>query len=96
MACEALVGKCRFQDLLTVGGRIFHQTQWMPLLRMQGSVAEVKLDITREGATPLPMVMNAIRRERGGAMVHEIALFIAKDRHAYERELLAARASARR
>jgi sigma-B regulation protein RsbU (phosphoserine phosphatase) len=87
----ALVGKRRFQDLLTVGGRIFHQTQWMPLLRMQGSVAEVKLDIARDGAGPLPMVMNAIRRERDGAMVHEIALFIAKDRHAYERELLAAR-----
>jgi sigma-B regulation protein RsbU (phosphoserine phosphatase) len=86
-----LVGRRRFQDLLTVGGRIFHQTQWMPLLRMQGSVAEIKLDIAREGAKPLPMVMNAIRRERGGAMVHEIALLIATDRHAYERELLASR-----
>lgn len=91
VAGEALVGKRRFQDLLTVGGRIFHQTQWMPLLRMQGSVAEVKLDIVRAGDTPLPMVMNAIRRERGGTTVHEIALFVAKDRHAYERELLAAR-----
>ena len=88
---EALVGKRRFQDLLTVGGRIFHQTQWMPLLRMQGSVAEVKLDIQREGTAPLPMVMNAIRREHDGAMRHELALFIAKDRHAYERELLLSR-----
>ena len=88
---EALVGKRRFQDLLTVGGRIFHQTQWMPLLRMQGSVAEVKLDIQREGNAPLPMVMNAIRREHDGAMRHELALFIAKDRHAYERELLLSR-----
>lgn len=87
----ALVGQRRFQDLLTVGGRIFHQTQWMPLLRMQGSVAEVKLDIAREGTSPLPMVMNAIRRRHGDATFHEIALFIATDRHAYERELLAAR-----
>jgi sigma-B regulation protein RsbU (phosphoserine phosphatase) len=86
-----LVGKRRFQDLLTVGGRIFHQTQWAPLLRMQGSVAEVKLDLVRAGTPPLPMVMNAIRRERDGTAVHELALFIAKDRHAYERELLAAR-----
>ena len=91
VGCGALVGRRRFQDLLTEGGRIFHQTQWMPLLRMQGSVAEIKLDIAREGAAPLPMVMNAIRRERDGAMVHEIALIIATDRHAYERELLAAR-----
>jgi len=88
---EALVGRRRFQDLLTMGGRIFHQTQWAPLLQMQGSVAEVKLDVVREGGAPLPMVMNAIRRERGGVTVHELALFMAKDRHAYERELLAAR-----
>lgn len=87
----ALVGKRRFQELLTVGGRIFHQTQWAPLLQLQGSVAEVKLDVVREGGAPLPMVMNAIRRDRGGVMVHELALFMAKDRHAYERELLAAR-----
>ncbi|CAN5708119.1 hypothetical protein BH23PSE2_BH23PSE2_13670 [soil metagenome] len=88
---SALVGRRRFQDLLTVGGRIFHQTQWAPLLHIQGSVAEVKLDVVAEGGAPLPMVMNAVRRERGGQMVHELALFIAKDRHAYERELLAAR-----
>lgn len=87
----ALVGKRRFQDLLTVGGRIFHQTQWMPLLRMQGSVAEVKLDIQRDGQPPLPMLMNAIRREREGGATHELALFVAKDRQAYERELLLAR-----
>lgn len=87
----ALIGKRRFQDLLTVGGRIFHQTQWAPLLRLQGSVGEVKLDVMRPGDAPLPMVMNAIRREHDGVVLHELALFMAKDRHAYERELLAAR-----
>lgn len=87
----ALVGKRRFQDLLTIGGRIFHQTQWMPLLRMQGSVGEVKLDILRAGTEPMPMVMNAIRRERDGVIRHDLALFSAKDRHAYERELLLSR-----
>ena len=30
-----------------MGGRIFHQTHWAPLLQMQGSVAEVKLDVVR-------------------------------------------------
>lgn len=88
---SALVGKRRFQDLLTMGGRIFHQTQWTPLLHMQGSVAEVKLDVTREAGAPLPMVMNAIRRTCEGVTVHELALWMANDRHAYERELLAAR-----
>ena len=86
-----LVGQRRFQDLLTVGGRIFHQTHWAPLLQMQGSIAEVKLDLAREGARPLPMMMNAIRRERDGVVVHELAVSIAEDRHTYERELMTAR-----
>ena len=34
-----LAGKRRIQELLTVGGRIFHQTHWAPLLHMQGSIA---------------------------------------------------------
>lgn len=88
---DALVGQRRFADLLTMGGRIFHQTHLAPLLRMQGSVAEVKLDLQRAGAEPLPVVVNAVRRAHGGAMVQELALFLVKDRHAYERELLVAR-----
>lgn len=86
-----LVGKRRFQDLLTMGGRIFHQTHWAPLLRMQGSIAEVKLDLARSDGPPIPMVMNAIRREHGGRSFHELALFVAEDRNTYERELMRAR-----
>ena len=41
---ELIDGRRRFADLLTMGGRIFHQTHWAPLLQIQGSVAEVKLD----------------------------------------------------
>ena len=88
---EALVGKRRFQDLLTMGGRIFHQTHWMPLLQMQGSISEVKLAVRLPDGSPLPMVVNALRVERDGAMVHELATFVARDRDQYERELLAAR-----
>jgi sigma-B regulation protein RsbU (phosphoserine phosphatase) len=89
----ALAGR-RFQDLLSVGGRIFHQTHWAPLLQMQGSISEVKLDLLRVDGRPVPMVMNAVSRERDGEVVHELALFVAQDRHAYERELLQARRQA--
>src|SRR5688572_5717387 len=43
----AVIGGPRFQDLPTKGARIFHQTHWAPLLRMQGSISEIKLDIRR-------------------------------------------------
>jgi sigma-B regulation protein RsbU (phosphoserine phosphatase) len=88
---EELVERRRFQDLLTVGGRIFHQTHWAPLLRMQGSISEVKLELSRRDGTTIPVVVNAIRHEQAGQMVHDIAAFVARDRDAYERELITSR-----
>lgn len=88
---EALVGQRKLQDLLNMGGRIFHQTHWMPLLCMQGSVAEVKLDIVHRDGRAIPMVINATRRSSGEHLHHEIALFVVQDRHKFEHELLVAR-----
>jgi PAS domain S-box-containing protein len=88
---DALVGTRRFQDLLSMGGRIFHQTHFGPLLHMQGSVSEVKFDLVRAGGDRVPVVVNAVRRRDGDGWHDEIAVFIAKDRHAYERELMLAR-----
>ncbi|MDF3064924.1 MAG: sensor signal transduction histidine kinase [Polyangiaceae bacterium] len=83
-----LVQRRRFQDLLTVGGRIFHQTHWVPLLQIQGSISEVKLELVHRGGQRLPMVINAICRPEG---VHDLAAFVARDRDTYEKELLASR-----
>ena len=88
---EELVGRLRVQDLLTMGGRIFHQTHWAPLLQMQNSVSEVKLEIVHRSGRSVPMLMNALRRERGGAVFHDIAVYVARDRDIYERELLLSR-----
>lgn len=90
-AADELVGKRTLQSLLTVGGRIFHQTHWAPLLQMQGSVSEVKLDLVHADGSHVPFVMNAQRRAWQGEVLHEVAVFIAKDRHQYEIELVKAR-----
>ena len=89
-SADELVGRLRFQELLTAGGRIFHQTHWSPLLRMQGTVSEVKLELVHGDGTVVPMVINAIRRAHHGEIVHEIAAYVARDRDKYERELVAA------
>ncbi len=93
-APEELVGKRRLQDLLTMGGRIFHQTHWAPLLAIQGSVSEVKLELTHRDGRKLPAVWNARLVQNGDQAVHEVAVFIAEDRHRYEQELLRARKTA--
>jgi sigma-B regulation protein RsbU (phosphoserine phosphatase) len=88
---DTLIGRRRFQDLLTMGGRIFHQTHWTPLLQMQGSISEVKLEVLHTEGTAIPMVFNAIQREQQGAPVHDLAAFVARDRDKYERELVLSR-----
>ena len=87
---EAL-GQLRFQDLLTMGGKIFHQTHWAPLMRMQGSVAEVKLDLKNASEQPVTLLLNGVRREHADGVYYELALFGMTDRDKYEREIVEAR-----
>ncbi|MCU7554140.1 ATP-binding protein [Alteromonas sp. ASW11-19] len=83
----------RIQDLLTVGGRVFHQTHWAPLMQLQGTVAEVQLDLKTAQGTVLPMLVNASRIEFQQTQYDQLALIQAADRKSYERELLKARRS---
>ncbi|MDB5851791.1 MAG: sensor signal transduction histidine kinase [Rhodoferax sp.] len=90
-SADELVGKRKVQDLLSMGGKIFHQTHWAPLLQMQGSVSEVRLELIHKDGSRVPMIMNAVRRERAGAVVHDLAAFVARDRDKFEQELVASR-----
>ncbi|MDM0056686.1 PAS domain-containing sensor histidine kinase [Variovorax fucosicus] len=90
-AKEELIGKRRLQDLLTMGARIFHQTHWAPLLEMQGSISELKLDVRHRDGSAVPMVLNVVRHGQGPALTDEVAAFVARDRDKYEEELLLAR-----
>lgn len=85
---RALVGKLRLPELLTMGGRIFFQTHLQPLLRIQSSVAEVKLELKRDDGSTLPVMVNIAERAWNGRMLLHAAIFVAEDRHKYERELV--------
>jgi sigma-B regulation protein RsbU (phosphoserine phosphatase) len=90
-APDELVETRRLQDLMTMGCKIFHQTHWLPLLELQGSVAEVQLELVHRDGHAIPVLVNARQRLAQASTVHEIAVFIAADRRKYERELLDAR-----
>lgn len=91
---ERLVGVERLQSLFTMGGRIFHQTHWMPTLQMTGTLAEIKFDVRHSDGSVVPMIFNARRRLRAGRTFDEIAAFVAHERSTYERELMNARKKA--
>ena len=94
-AREELIGR-RFQDLLSVGGRIFHETHLAPLLRMQGAVTEVSLDIVTRAGGLLPVLVNSVQKHdaSGTPLLNRTTIFNVTDRRKYERELQLARTRA--
>ncbi|HEU4912090.1 MAG TPA: SpoIIE family protein phosphatase [Actinomycetes bacterium] len=92
-ARDDLVGKRRFADLLDAGGRIYHETHYAPLLRMQGTVRAIALTMVKADGSTLPVLVNARMRsdEHGHPLATRITVFDASDRKQYETELLEAR-----
>jgi PAS domain S-box-containing protein len=90
---EDLVGARRFQELLTVGGRIYYETHYAPLLRMQGAVREIAVDIVAADGTRLPVLVNSIlvRDEQGEPLAIRTIVLDARERKSYERELMLTR-----
>jgi PAS domain S-box-containing protein len=90
---EDLVGARRFIDLLTAGGRIYHETHYAPLLRMQGAVRAIALDLVRADGSRMPVLVNSQLRtgDDGRPVAVRTTVFDATDRKEYEAELLAAR-----
>ena len=78
---EDLLGK-RLLELLPVAGRVFYETHFAPLLRMQGYFHEVALDLMRRDRTRLTVLANATQRAdaEGGVVETRIALFQATSR----------------
>ncbi len=86
----------RFQELLSMGGRVYYETHLVPLLRMQGAVREIALDLVRADGTPLACLANAVelRDDDGAPLLMRATLFEATARRRYERGMLAAQRKA--
>ena len=89
---SALAGRA-FIDLLDIAGKIYVNTHFAPLLRLQGRFDEVALNVVGADGSKLPVLVNA-RERRGPDGTLEMVLvsvFNATDRRRYESELLDAR-----
>jgi sigma-B regulation protein RsbU (phosphoserine phosphatase) len=93
---DQVVGVRRFPDLLTVGGRLYHETHLSPLLRMQGEVNGVALELVRADRGRLPVLITSTVKtgEDGRPLLIRTTVVDARDRRAYEQELLRARQEA--
>lgn len=73
-------------SLLSGGARIFHETHYAPLLRMQGYVREIAIDMVCADGARLPVLVNSVLHH--DRKVVRTVVFSASDRREYERELL--------
>lgn len=83
---------------VSVGGRLYHETHFAPLLRLQGEVRSVAFELLVGDGRRVPVVVTAtMRTDTGGEpLLVRTTVFDASDRRAYERELLRARRVAER
>jgi sigma-B regulation protein RsbU (phosphoserine phosphatase) len=93
---KELLGR-KLHDFLNVSGRIFYETHFAPLLRMQGFFNEVALDFVSKAGSKIAVLANATERksESGELQFTRVTIFLATDRRRYERELVDARTAAK-
>ncbi len=89
---EDLLGR-NFRNLLSIAGKIFFETHFAPLLRLQGFFNEVALDLVAKDGTRIPVLVNAVeqRDANDSPISTRVTVFNATDRRRYESELLDAR-----
>lgn len=90
---DELVGHRRFQTMLPVGDRVFYDTHYVPLLRMQQAVREIAVEIVCSDGRRLPVLVNTtVKTDRDGGLAYfRTSVFDARQRRQYEVELLRAR-----
>ncbi|MEU7501440.1 SpoIIE family protein phosphatase [Streptomyces griseofuscus] len=93
---EAVVGRLRFPDLLTVGGKLYRETHFAPLLRMQGELRGIALEMKAAEGRRLPVLVSSVVKHgsEGEPLLIRTTVFDASDRRAYEQELLRRRKEA--
>ncbi|MDF3053252.1 MAG: hybrid sensor histidine kinase/response regulator [Geminicoccaceae bacterium] len=90
---DSLLSRRRLQDLLTIPAKVFYETHYGPLLKMQGFIREMALDLICADRSLLPVLVNS-REHRDAAgvpLLTRITIFDATERRRYEQELLTAR-----
>lgn len=89
-----VVGRLRFEDLLTGGSRIFYKTHFLPMLMMQEKVDEIFLSLNSKSGKEYPVLMNmALNDNSEIRTVQGVGLHMAK-RNKYEKGILEAKQAA--
>lgn len=81
----------RFESILTVPARIFYQTHIFPLLKLHSHLYELYISLRSRSGAAVPMLMNAVRRERDGSPINICVMINIQQRSEYEDAILRAK-----
>ena len=87
---EELAGRS-IETLLTVPSRIFYQTHVFPMVKLHGRADELYMTLRTRSGAPVPVLVNAIRREMDGGAQIDFAILRIREREKYELELIRAK-----
>jgi PAS domain S-box-containing protein len=89
-ARSELIGK-HVETILGVGSRIFYQTHFFPLLRLNGRADEIFLLLRSKSGSDVAVLLNAVRHDRDGEAVTDVVLLRLVERRKFEDALLEAK-----
>lgn len=82
------------ESILPVASRIFYQTHFFPLLKLHGKAEEVYFSLRSRSGEEIPVLVNAVRREREAVVVNDCIIIPMRQRRRYEDEILEAKREA--
>lgn len=80
--------------IFTVATRIFYQTHFFPLLKMQQSASEIYISLKAKDGLEKPLLLNAERSVEDGSAIIRFAGIVVPNRKKFEDDLVAARKAA--
>lgn len=92
-SADELVGE-PLERILPTASRIFHQTHFFPLLKLQNEVNEVYFSLHDRNGQLFPMLVNARRSQDADDPVNDCVFIQMRQRSEYEDEILKARKAA--
>ncbi|NJW51948.1 PAS domain-containing hybrid sensor histidine kinase/response regulator [Salinimicrobium oceani] len=93
---EEVVFKRSIQSFFKIGGKIYFETHFFPLLKMQGYIKEVQFDLVQDQGKILPalITVNKLERASSKTVVYRASIVDISDRKKYEQVLIEQRKKA--
>lgn len=92
---DEVIDKCGLQDFLSIGSKIYFQTHYFPLLKIDGEAREINLELVKKDNTRTSILINTntIDKNEDSTLFHSVAFEIS-ERRLFEKELILAKKKA--